>query len=154
MPEMPRRTTAVRSARAVVLAALVAGLTACGSTTTSDTEGMTLADARTVLVDEGVAPANIAVEGETDADPAAATVCDHDPDGVDVASRTTLYVARDCEDAFAEGGALSAFVAAGKIKKHAVKKVSGAAARKVKDKAASSGTSGSSSSTKKAKKKK
>ncbi len=134
---------------ALLVAVLFAGLTACGSTTTSDTEGMTLADARAVLTDEGVAAADIAVAGETGAPPTATTVCDHDPDGVDVASPTTLYVAQDCDDAYAEGGALAAFVAAGKIKPHRVKKVTRAAARKVRDTATSSSTGGSTAAKKK-----
>lgn len=123
------------TAAVLTVGAVVAG---CGGTMTSDTEGMTVASAQQTLGAEGVAASNIAVVGDNTPE---ATVCDHDPDGVEVSSPTTLYAAvGDCEQAMSPGGVLAAAVAAGTIKKHKVLK-----------KATKAGTK---KATKKAKKKK
>ncbi len=70
-------------------------LAGCGGSTTPDTEGQTLAQARQTLSDAGVPEQNITVTGET-GDPNALIVCDHDPDGVAPTRPLTLEVAQNC----------------------------------------------------------
>ncbi len=72
-------------------------LAGCGGSTTPDTEGQTLAQARQTLRDAGVPENNISVTGET-GDPNTLIVCDHDPDGVSPTKPVTLEVAKNCPD--------------------------------------------------------
>ena len=88
-----------RGVLCMVGAALVLFLLAgCGSSTTPDTEGQTLTQARQSLRDAGVPERNITVTGQTGGDPDALIVCDHDPDNVAPTQPTTLDVATTCPD--------------------------------------------------------
>ncbi len=71
-------------------------LAGCGGSSTPDTEGQTLAQARQTLRDAGVPENNISVTGETGGDPNVLVVCDHDPDGVAPNRPLTLEVATVC----------------------------------------------------------
>ena len=75
---------------------LVLLLAGCGGSTTPDTEGQTLTQARQALRDAGVSQSNISVAGETGGGPNALLVCDHDPDGVAPTQPVTLEVATVC----------------------------------------------------------
>ncbi len=79
---------------AVFVLFLLAG---CGGSTTPDTEGQTLAQARQALRDAGVPDENITETGES-GDPNSLIVCDQDPDGVSPDRPLTLEVASDCPD--------------------------------------------------------
>ena len=86
--------------RLIPLLALGVLLGACGNST-PDTEGKTLQEARQQLIDFGVPARNISVrglQGEADpaGDPSQLIVCDHDPDGVEKTTPTTLTVATEC----------------------------------------------------------
>jgi hypothetical protein len=70
-------------------------LAGCDGSTTPDTEGLTLAQARQTLSDAGVPEQNITVTGEA-GDPNVLIVCDHDPDGVSPTRPLTLEVAQNC----------------------------------------------------------
>lgn len=80
-----------------VSACFVLLLAGCGGSTTPDTEGQTLAQARQTLRDAGVPENNISVTGET-GDPNTLIVCDHDPDGVSPTKPVTLEVAKNCPE--------------------------------------------------------
>lgn len=76
-------------------AGLILCIAGCGGTTTPDTEGQTLAEARQNLRDAGVPDENVTVRGET-GDPNTLIVCDQDPDGVSPTRPLTLDVASNC----------------------------------------------------------
>jgi len=80
----------------IVSAGFVLLLAGCGGSTTPDTEGQTLAQARQALLDVGVSENDISVTGETGGDPNALIVCDQDPDGVAPTRPVTLEVATVC----------------------------------------------------------
>jgi beta-lactam-binding protein with PASTA domain len=83
----------------VVGAGFVISLAGCRGSTTPDTEGQTLAQARQTLRDAGVSENNISVTGQTTGDdPNTLIVCDHDPDGVAPTQPVTLEVAANCQE--------------------------------------------------------
>ncbi len=70
-------------------------LAGCGSTT-PDTEGQTLTQARQNLRDAGVPEQNISVTGET-GDPNTLVVCNQNPAGAAPTEPLTLEVAASCQ---------------------------------------------------------
>lgn len=74
---------------------LALSLSGCGTPTTPDTEGQSLADARAALREAGMEDRNIRVVGRG-GDPQDLVVCDQDPDGVAVTRPTTLDVSTQC----------------------------------------------------------
>ena len=82
----------------VVGAGFVLALAGCGGSSTPDTEGQTLAQARQTLRDAGVSKNDISVTGQTTGDPNTLIVCDHDPDGVAPTQSVTLEVAANCQE--------------------------------------------------------
>ncbi len=71
-------------------------LAGCGGSSTPNTEGQKLAQARQTLREAGVPENNISVTGETGGDPNVLVVCDHDPDSVAPTRPLTLEVATAC----------------------------------------------------------
>lgn len=84
-----------RVAGIVAVAAFGLVVTGCGGSTTPDTEGQTLSEARQTLRDAGVPESNITVNGPQ-GDPTQLIVCDHDPDGVAPTQPVTLEVDTTC----------------------------------------------------------
>jgi hypothetical protein len=82
------------AAGAVFVLFLLAG---CGSST-PDTEGQTLTQARQTLRDAGVPEENITVTGET-GNPDSLIVCNHSPAGAEPSEPVTLEVATNCPQA-------------------------------------------------------
>lgn len=90
------RYDVARMVSVVVVVAVGFILVGCGSSSTPDTEGQTLAQAQQTLRDAGVPEGNITVTGES-GDPNTLIVCDHDPDGVAPTEPLTLEVAQNCQ---------------------------------------------------------
>ena len=84
----------LRALAALAALSLTLGLVACGGT--PDAEDQSLADAKKELADAEVKTANITIQpvaGATGEPNDSWYVCDHDPDGVDADTPTTLEVA-------------------------------------------------------------
>lgn len=90
------RYDVARMVSVVVVVAVGFILVGCGSSSTPDTEGQTLAQAQQTLRDAGVPEGNITVTGES-GDSNTLIVCDHDPDGVAPTEPLTLEVAQNCQ---------------------------------------------------------
>ncbi len=93
------RCSVARVAGVVVAVAFGFVLVGRGGSSTPNTEGQTLAQARQTLRDAGVSENDISVTGQTTGDdPNTLIVCDHDPDGVAPTQPVTLEVAANCQE--------------------------------------------------------